>query len=103
MYFFTFCLVDDIHDEYEFDEGDYDEGAPANKKRKVSNTVRVKWTSSEETEIRRFFKRNLETGVTPGKSECERAIDKSKANNGLIHRRNWETLKKKVWNMISKM
>lgn len=32
----------------------------------------------------------------PGMYECREAINKSKANNGVLHRRKWDTILKKV-------
>lgn len=96
-----FFFPDDVHDDYEFmDEEDEDETVERKKSKK--GCERVKWSSKEEEEIRLYFKDNFETKTTPGKRECEMAIQRSQTNNGVLHRRNWETLKKKVWNMIKK-
>ncbi len=35
--------------------------------------------------------------------DCNAAISKSKQNGGYIDKRNWETLKKKVNNMLARM
>jgi len=41
--------------------------------------------------------------MTPGQKQIKRAISDSKANKGIIHKRHWETIKKKVWNLIQKL
>ena len=90
---------DDVHDDYEFvDEEEEEETREPTK----SACQRVKWNTKEEEEIKLYFKDNFETRPTPGKLECELALYKSKSNKGVLHSRNWETLKKKVWNMIKK-
>lgn len=53
-------------------------------------------------EIEDYFEMNINVGVTPGRKECMKAIEHSRKNNGSIQRRQWETLRKKVWNMIKK-
>ena len=88
---------EDCHDDYEYDEVDED-----NTKKKRKPLVRVKWTQKENQEIKKYFHDNLETHVIPGKRECEAAMEKSKESGGVIHKRYWETIKKKVWNMLQR-
>lgn len=64
--------------------------------------TRVAWTQAEIKEIEEYFELNINAGVTPGRQECMRAIELSRKNNGSIQRRQWETIKKKVWNLIKK-
>ena len=64
--------------------------------------TRVAWTSEEVEEIEEYFETNINSGMTPGRQECLKAIEKSKKKNGTIHLRQWETIKKKVWNIIQK-
>ena len=65
-------------------------------------STRVKWTEKEMKEIQQYLNQNLKAQQTPGRREVERALEKSKQNHGDIHKRHWETVKKKVWNMIQK-
>lgn len=65
-------------------------------------STRVKWTESELQEIQQYLHENLKAQITPGRKEVERALEKSKKNHGDIHKRHWETVKKKVWNLIKK-
>ena len=68
----------------------------------MKKTVRIKWTKDEEEEIRRLPKENFQKGICPRQKDCNLAISKSRAAGGLIHKRYWETLKKKVSHMITK-
>ncbi|KAK6191611.1 hypothetical protein SNE40_003255 [Patella caerulea] len=80
-----------------------DDNTTSSKQTKRSTGVtRVSWTTDEIQEIMKYFKKDIEAVKTPGKKECKAAMEKSKRNKGTIHRRNWETLKKKVWNIIQK-
>ncbi|XP_053408293.1 uncharacterized protein LOC128559783 [Mercenaria mercenaria] len=71
------------------------------KKSSASNT-RVQWTKEELTEVNRYFEETIAAEKTPGMKECKMAQEKSKTDGGMLHKRNWETLKKKVWNIIQK-
>ncbi|XP_033725026.1 uncharacterized protein LOC117315012 [Pecten maximus] len=67
-------------------------------KRKV-----VSWTKFEEEEIHRYFVQyfNGETKrKCPNQQQCLQAILFSRKEGGRIHLRHWETLKKKVANML---
>lgn len=97
-------LQPDLQNEVLFDEfdfGDEEEVAGPSKKRNSAST-QVKWTEKEEEEIQIYFIENFKTQSTPGRKECEKAINLSKLNNGVLYRRSWETIKKKVWNEIRK-
>lgn len=65
-------------------------------------STRVKWNNEEIAEVRLLFKENLDSRQTPGRKQIEVAKTASKASNGAIHKRHWETIKKKVWNLIQK-
>lgn len=67
----------------------------------LGNT-RVQWTKEELQEVNHYFEENIAAEKTPGMKECRRAQENSKTNGGVLHKRNWETLKKKVWNLIQK-
>ena len=62
-------------------------------------STRVKWTSEELKEVNVYFKDHLSSKTPPGRRECLKAIEKSKKAKGVLHRREWETIKKKVWNL----
>ena len=94
---------EDVHDDYEFDNDEEDDCEMGEQRKKRIPCTRVKWTRKEELEIKDYFKDNFVTKSTPGRRECENAIEISREKNGLLHRRNWETLKKKVWNMLQKL
>jgi len=53
-------------------------------------------------EINVLFCEELEAGITPRMKKIEMAKAKSKRNKGSLHLRNWETIKKKIWNTIQK-
>ena len=62
------------------------------------------WSAEEITELKEHFKDYLELKTTkkcPGQKDCLHAIPSSKIRKGLIWKRNWETIKKKVSNMMA--
>lgn len=86
-------------DEYQFvDEDDQDKSTKGHKHK----STRVAWNAVEIREIEKYFEVNINAAITPGRKECMKAIEMSQKNNGLIYKRNWETIKKKVWNLIQK-
>ncbi|XP_055959525.1 uncharacterized protein LOC126808789 [Patella vulgata] len=94
------AMNDTGKDEFSFTDDDEDDDYDHTPKKKRSTNVstRVRWSKEEETEIRHFFKEYFATKATPGREACENIIKQSK----FLKRRSWETLKKKVWNMIKK-
>lgn len=64
----------------------------------ITVATRVKWTDQEKEEIEKLFKDNIKSGVTPGLDQCTQAIQAIK----YLKNRSWETVKKKVWNIIQK-
>ncbi|XP_052085092.1 uncharacterized protein LOC127722235 [Mytilus californianus] len=102
--------IDDyIPDEYYFDEENQDyagEGSSTSvivKKRKSAKKCnRMKWTETEEEEIRIYFKKHLAAKKTPRKEECLKVLSISKEKGGELHRRYWHTVIKKVSNMNKK-
>ncbi|XP_033737472.1 titin homolog [Pecten maximus] len=69
------------------------------RKKKAAST-RQAWSKDEEEELRKLFKKNFDTRTYPGLKDCNRAIHNSRTSSGLIHKRNWETIKKKVIRMV---
>lgn len=66
-------------------------------------SARQMWSKEEEAELHTLFKKNLDQRKTPRLKECRAAIAESKAMGGTIHRRPWETIKKKVNHMVCKL
>ena len=58
---------------------------------------RVKWTEKEVPELHVYFNKQLVRF-----KDCEAARHRSKTEGGQLHRRHWETIKKKVNNMLQK-
>ena len=83
------------------DEDVLTEVVQAPKKRTPASTVQ-RWTEDELKELRNYLSENIKTGVTPGKKACMKAIRKSQAAKGVLHKRGWETIKKKVCYIIQK-
>jgi hypothetical protein len=54
------------------------------------------WTRVELDEISQYFGSQIENNRNIKEAECREAIKMSKENSGEIHRRSWETIKKKV-------
>lgn len=64
----------------------------------ITVATRVKWTDQEKEEIEKLFKDNIKSGVILGLDQRTRAIQAIK----YLKNRSWETVKKKVWNIIQK-
>ena len=63
---------------------------------------RTPWLPEDERELKELFKSFFNTGECPGKADCEDAIRISRKQNGSIHNRSGENIKKKVNNMIAR-
>ncbi|XP_078310283.1 uncharacterized protein LOC111116385 isoform X1 [Crassostrea virginica] len=75
-------------------------------RKKAKKTERVRWSKEEEGEIKEYFSSYFDGSIPkkcPSREHCLLAISKSKASGGNICRRQWETLKKKVSNMLIKL
>ncbi|XP_062610759.1 uncharacterized protein LOC134272385 isoform X2 [Saccostrea cucullata] len=75
-------------------------------RKKAKKSERVRWSPAEEEEIKKYFSRYFEGHFQkkcPSREHCLDAIKKSKENGGTICNRKWETLKKKVSNMLVKI
>ena len=64
--------------------------------------VRVRWETEEIEEINTYFKNYLKTKTVPNKQDCLKAIAKSKAAHGMLQRRYWHTIVKKISNLYKK-
>ncbi|XP_065926796.1 uncharacterized protein [Magallana gigas] len=75
-------------------------------RKKAKKSERVRWSPAEEEEIKKYFSRYFEGHFQkkcPSREHCLDALKKSKENGGTIFKRKWETLKKKVSNMLVKI
>ena len=72
------------------------------KKTQAKKTTRVKWTEEEIKELNEYFSFFLKAKTVPNKEDCLKAIRKSKAKEGMLHRRYWHTIVKKISNMNHK-
>ena len=68
----------------------------------AKKSTRVPWTTAEEAEMKNLFKSFFTRKKCPKQTDCEAAKAISRTKGGVIHLRFWETLKKKVNNMIQK-
>ena len=71
--------------------------------KKRAKVVRQPWTNEEMEELTDLFANNFNKKKCPTEKDIRKGMATSKANNGPIFkakRDNWETIKKKVWNMI---
>ncbi|XP_061186822.1 uncharacterized protein LOC133194941 [Saccostrea echinata] len=65
-------------------------------------TLEEYWMEAKLKEVHEYFRECLNTNTTPGRKDCNMAIEKNRANEGAIQYRPWESLKKKVWSIIQK-
>ncbi|XP_033731339.1 uncharacterized protein LOC117320961 isoform X2 [Pecten maximus] len=83
------------------DLSDEDITAPQPKKRKKME-MRKRWSLKEEEELKTLFKKNFEKDYCPRQQEIENAMKKSCSQDGLIHQRPRDNIKKKVSFMLIK-
>lgn len=91
--------------EYQSEDDDEDQETweEKPKKRTTKQPVRrQKWTSEEVKEIQELFKKEFESDKCPSQKCVENAIKISQSNAGHIYKRNRDTIKKKVSNMMVK-
>lgn len=66
---------------------------------------RIKWSKDDEQELLQLFPSYFSEETTktcPSRNECMQAIAASLKHNGTVHTRKWETIKKKINNMMLK-
>lgn len=85
------------------EEADMSDMTTKPKKRRLGPNTKRKWTDEEEREIREVFERNFRKKTRPSAKACEKAIAKSRAENGALAHRSKDTLKKKIFRMIDKL
>ena len=73
------------------------------RKKQKSMIGQKPWSAKEEAELHRYLASNFHTKVTPGKSECERAINISRQYKGELCNRHWHKIVKKVSSMLMKL
>jgi hypothetical protein len=65
----------------------------------VSKTTRKKWSVDEVSEIRKYFKSYLDSGITPRMKAVQSALEKSKKDKGILWMRKTNLIIKKIRNM----
>jgi len=82
-------------------EGEDEEFMRATRKRKKpAKTLRQKWSEEEVSELMELFAAEFETNTLPGQKQIETVMRKSLQNQGVIHKRKRDTIKKKLSNMM---
>jgi hypothetical protein len=72
------------------------------KKKKLTRSIQ-KWSEAELKELKELFQDFLKPpGKSPRLEDCRKAINLSKARGGVLHKRQWETIKKKVFYLNNK-
>lgn len=62
----------------------------------------MSWTDEELTELKEYFGKNIRENRNVREKECIDVIQKSRRLGKILHRRPWETIKKKVNYLIIK-
>lgn len=88
-------------DDDDIEEEIRDEKRRPHKPKKPSQ--RQKWTRDEEEELKDLFKEHFKTLQLPGQKIIEKMKKVSFSNNGEIHKRKRDTIKKKLSNMMIKL
>jgi hypothetical protein len=92
------------NDEFEFgDFEDLQQHQIKKRKRKPVVQNKTKWTVNEEEEIKVLFKKFFDSKKRPKPIDCVKAMELSRKNNGAIHYRKKDVLKKKVFRMVDKL
>ncbi|XP_033725242.1 uncharacterized protein LOC117315207 [Pecten maximus] len=96
-----------VPEVFQSDEEDDDDDCGAEfseRKRKTRkpSVLRQKWSPEEEKELETLFKTDFERDKCPSQKRVETVIKISKSSNGVIYKRNRDTIKKKVSNMMVK-
>jgi hypothetical protein len=68
---------------------------PPKKKRKASFSIQ-RWSQEEIDELKILFSEEFLSGKCPRQKAVEAAKARSKINGGVIWKRKWDTIKKKV-------
>ncbi|XP_069105224.1 uncharacterized protein [Argopecten irradians] len=84
------------------DDDDDDDVGKETVAKKKEHIQRQRWTTEEERELEELFKENFKLKKNPGLKDCTSAIAKSRKKKGLVQKRSWETIKKKVLRMMKK-
>lgn len=65
--------------------------------------TRVKWSKQEEKEVKEYFSDCYKSKTLPGMKMCLRLIESNKKAGGVLWKRKWETIKKKIWNDLKRL
>ncbi|XP_033758006.1 uncharacterized protein LOC117340354 [Pecten maximus] len=88
----------DIDMDVLFEDEDVTETAAPSKK----SVSRKRWTEEEIKELKFYFADNLKTKTCPSQKQCMMAIQNSSKKNGLLSKRYWHNIVKKISNMNKK-
>ena len=64
--------------------------------KKFKKGTKQRWTAEEERELRTYFSKNFENKKTPRMAEVLKARKSSMKAGGIIHKRHWHVIVKKV-------
>jgi len=93
------AISEQLEAEKEEEEDEQEQVQPRKVKHHSNIASRKKWSSEEEEEIQKHFKKYLSDKVRPPPAFCEKVLRKSK----LLSSRMKDVLKKKVFRMIDKL
>lgn len=97
--------VSNVYDnfmEWEEEEEEIEE-MPKTKKKMNPAATRVKWSKQEEKEVKEYFSDCYKSKTLPGMKMCLRLIESNKKAGGVLWKRKWETIKKKIWNDLKRL
>lgn len=86
--------MEPIQQSEEFSDSSSELDEPVRKKAKSG--VRVRWTTTEVDELKKYFKTYFDSGITPRGPACDKAKEKSKKSGGDIWKRPNHKIIKKI-------
>jgi len=89
-------------EELELEDEENMEKAKKERKRPKRDT-KLKWSMEEENEIEERFSKHFARKERPSPAFCEKVINISRKNGGLLQHRKKDVLKKKVFRMIDRL
>ncbi|XP_055958466.1 uncharacterized protein LOC130010539 isoform X3 [Patella vulgata] len=96
--------VTEDFDKQVFEESQMDSDCEEIKdKRKPAVSIKVKWTPEEDEEIKQLFKKCILKKKRPSPKDCQKALERSKLNGGVLWKRKKDVLKKKMFRLIDKL
>ncbi|KAK6191260.1 hypothetical protein SNE40_002994 [Patella caerulea] len=96
--------VTEDFDKQVFEESQMDSDCEEIKdKRKPAVSIKVKWTPEEDEEIKQLFKKCILKKKRLSPKDCQKALERSKLNGGVLWKRKKDVLKKKMFRLIDKL